>query len=236
MIYSCTRIVYSADNKYIFDGSTLRQPWPLLIMEIGFGRNSLPILELPSTEGPDMRQILAEEKNRCNSCQAWLGLVPLELLTPAKLHRGCASATKTYEFKYRLKKALFSPTSAISVERHVSPESFPQYISPIFAASRYTSCLSQQRRHCSGPYCQPIIAAGIQEKRLPMRVGCPASLVAKIIDIGLKCKDTCILGYCAAFVFAFIFHFRSITVYQCPAHDLTVHPDGIIASFFRRKS
>ncbi|PXF40469.1 hypothetical protein BWQ96_09818 [Gracilariopsis chorda] len=68
-----------------------------------------------------------------------------------------------------------------------------------------------------------------------IRVGCPASLIAKVVAAGLTSDDQIDLDACAATVFAFVFQLRAVSVNNLRRRDVAISDGLIVASIFRRK-
>ncbi|PXF49275.1 hypothetical protein BWQ96_00849 [Gracilariopsis chorda] len=68
-----------------------------------------------------------------------------------------------------------------------------------------------------------------------IRVGCPASLIAKVVSAGLTSDDQIDLDACAATVFAFLFQLRAVSVKNLRRRDVVISDGLIEASIFRRK-
>lgn len=149
-MYYCTGIVYPPDNEAFFVGSTVHKPCPLVIAKIRLGRNPSPAFEVTSSVETATCFVMAEEKRRRDSCQAWLDLTPLGIFAPAKLPDGCASATKTCGLDFQLKKMTFSPTSIISLLEAESAQNLTINTCQRFpSTTNYSFCIPRQRRHWS---------------------------------------------------------------------------------------
>lgn len=124
----------------------------------------------------------------------------------------------------------------LSIEGRVSEESLPQYLS---AVSRY-----HELHFLPSPTKTPMVRSLVRAyaRRLDtigtirdIRVGCPASLMARIVAAGLSAVDQVDLDACAAAVFAFIFQLRAVSISRLRRRDVVVEDDLIVASIFRRK-
>lgn len=124
----------------------------------------------------------------------------------------------------------------LSIEGRVSDDSLPQYIS---AVSRY-----HELHFLPSPTKTPMVRALMKAygRRLEsdgdvreIRVGCPASLIAKVVAAGLTAEDQVDLDACAATVFAFMFQLRAVSINRLRRRDVVIADAIIVASIFRRK-
>lgn len=124
----------------------------------------------------------------------------------------------------------------LSLEGHVSAESLPQYLS---AVSRY-----HELHHLPSPTRTPLVSA-LQKAYIrahdertnssSVRVGCPASVMRRIVTAGFNATDTYDHTCCIISVFTFVFQVRSVSVSHFRRAHLAVDASGVRATIYRRK-
>lgn len=124
----------------------------------------------------------------------------------------------------------------LSIEGKVSPESLPQYLS---AVSRY-----HELHHLPSPTKSPLVSALQKAYRRAfddaspssaIRVGCPASVMRRIVTLGFHTSDAYDMACCAITIFAFVFQVRSVSVQHLRRQHVSVDSTGIRATIYRRK-
>ena len=124
----------------------------------------------------------------------------------------------------------------LSLEGRISDTSLPQYIS---AVSRFhvlhgmpSPTSTPLIKSLMKPYARKYQAHA--ENKL-QRIGCSAEVMRAILSAGMAASDPDDIASCAASIFSFIFHCRSVSVSFTGQADIRIDDDGIRATLFRRK-